>query len=849
MNACRYEYGDRPLDGYTIQRALGRGGFGEVYYALADSGREVALKVLTDYEDIELRGIRECMNLKSPHLVTIHDVRQNAKRQSFVIMEYVNGPSLRELLNDAPAGLGPQKAAFFLREIAKGLTLLHEAGVVHRDLKPGNIFFEDGYVKIGDYGLAKSIGASMHSGQTITVGTVHYMAPEIGVGRYDRSIDIYALGVLLYEMLTGMVPYFGQSPAEVLMKHLSAEPDLSCVSEPFASAIDKALAKDPARRFASVQQMVEHVFGAAHVRDSVSAFRPEALSMVAGRVAQKAGLALAPSGGVAVAAESSGGGGVSSGLDRLGQRLSDLGERVARTVDSKVDAAIGHHWHRNGTAGAPDAAQADALDPMTVTARRLLALACMVVVVIAGVMVGGDTRLSINAVACSAMMMFVGVLFALQNFRTRLRGETWLVRQIALAGPAAVGGMMMLGSRISGVGWIVVAMFLVDWWRCTDPMRRTRLSLGHALWAGAIGWTLIILFGSAEAALFGGFMLAGLSLAAQVASPFVPPAAREGLAVEVGAATPGPRPADARPMLAAKQGATGSSGRVPETPAPSEPMMPGISPANRTAALILAVIAFVPFIPLAGLHRFYVGKIGTGLIWLFTWGCFGIGTLVDIVLIATGSFTDRAGRAVTCWENPPAGAMDSGRRVERPSRVRRTTPGVSLVGVMAGMLMALTLLLVLLLAIDPPAIIASGALAPDVDPQEFERFFGFKRWPQLLWSLGGFASLISGFLATATLLLARRRHGPLHMLRGLFGFAIILCPLIVLYDITHRTWRYETNLNPSLDITLDQFMARLTFEDVAFAVGVAVVGLVLLAWPPRLRSAVTPPRELREEIQ
>src|SRR5687768_5709219 len=218
MRGFRFKHGDRPLEGYTIQRAAGRGGFGEVYYAVSDSGREVALKVVHTYEQIELRGISQCMNLKSPHLVSIFDVKHAEDGRPWVIMEFVSGPSLRELLDAAPSGLGPQKAAFFLREIGKGLTYLHDCGIVHRDLKPGNIFFENGYVKIGDYGLSKAITASQHSGQTVTVGTVHYMAPEIGVGRYDRGIDIYALGALLYEMIKGTVPFFGASAGEVLMK-------------------------------------------------------------------------------------------------------------------------------------------------------------------------------------------------------------------------------------------------------------------------------------------------------------------------------------------------------------------------------------------------------------------------------------------------------------------------------------------------------------------------------------------------------------------------------------------------------------------------------------------------------
>src|SRR3954454_13828556 len=222
----QYKHGDRPLEGLTIQRAAGRGGFGEAYYALSDGRGQGALKAVTGYEQIELRGISQCMNLKNPHLVSIHDVKYNDQGRPFVIMEFVAGPNLRQILDESPGGLGAQKSAFFLREIGKGLTYLHDCGIVHRDLKPANIFYENGYVKIGDYGLSKAMSASQHSGQTVTVGTVHYMAPEIGLGRYDRSIDIYAMGALLFEMITGQVPYLGASAGEILMKHMSSEPNV-----------------------------------------------------------------------------------------------------------------------------------------------------------------------------------------------------------------------------------------------------------------------------------------------------------------------------------------------------------------------------------------------------------------------------------------------------------------------------------------------------------------------------------------------------------------------------------------------------------------------------------------------
>ncbi len=288
-----FRQGDRPLPGYTIDRAVGRGGFGEVYYATSDGGKEVALKYLRDNPQVELRGVAHCLNLKSPHLVAVHDVKQNPDGDYFVVMEYIAGPSLRDLMNAEPDGLGPQKAAYFLRELGKGLAYLHDRGIVHRDLKPGNIFYEDGYVKIGDYGLSKFMAASQHSGQTVSVGTVHYMAPEVGSGNYDRTIDIYALGVILYEMLLGHVPFTGATMGEVLMKHLTAQPEVDDLPEPFPKVIRKALQKDPKDRYQTVQEMVAEVFAVEDLDRSVAAFEPASISQAAAQAAKQAAVALA----------------------------------------------------------------------------------------------------------------------------------------------------------------------------------------------------------------------------------------------------------------------------------------------------------------------------------------------------------------------------------------------------------------------------------------------------------------------------------------------------------------------------------------------------------------------------
>jgi hypothetical protein len=243
-----FSSGARPLDGYTIKRAIGRGGFGEVYYATSDSGKEVALKLILHNLEVERRGVVQCMNLKCPNLLTIHDLKSNDAGDSFVIMEYVAGPSLAHLLAQHPNGLPPAEVRAWLKGLVDGVAYLHDHGIVHRDLKPANMFMEEGIVKIGDYGLAKLINATQGSEHSESIGTCHYMAPEIASGKYHKPIDVYAIGVILYEMLTGRVPFEGESVGEVLMKHLTARPDLSMLAEPYRSIVARALAKDPSHR-------------------------------------------------------------------------------------------------------------------------------------------------------------------------------------------------------------------------------------------------------------------------------------------------------------------------------------------------------------------------------------------------------------------------------------------------------------------------------------------------------------------------------------------------------------------------------------------------------------------------
>ena len=241
--------------GYVIKRGVGSGGFGEVYYATSDAGKEVALKLIRRNLDTELRGMRQCLNLKHPNLLSLYDIRQDDSGDTWVVMEYMSGKCLESELADHPQGLPLEEALVWFHGIAAGVAYLHDHGIVHRDLKPGNIFCDEGVVKVGDYGLSKFISCSRRSGHTESIGTVHYMAPEVAHGRYGKELDIYALGAILYELLTGRVPFDGESVGEVLMKHLTAQPDVSKLAEPYRSVVARALEKDPARRFATAGEM------------------------------------------------------------------------------------------------------------------------------------------------------------------------------------------------------------------------------------------------------------------------------------------------------------------------------------------------------------------------------------------------------------------------------------------------------------------------------------------------------------------------------------------------------------------------------------------------------------------
>lgn len=509
--AYTYKHGDRPLDGYTVQRAVGRGGFGEVYYALTDSGKQVALKYLRDNAEIELRGISMVMNIKSPHLITVYDVRKGPDGEPFVIMEYVSGPSLRDLLVAEPGGLGRQKTAFFLNGICKGLSYLHDRGIVHRDLKPGNIFYDDGYVKIGDYGLSKHISVSKHSGQTVSVGTVHYMAPEIGSGSYTKAIDIYALGVITYEMLTGRLPFAGSSMGEILMRHLSERPDLSGVPEPFAAVIARSLAKDPKDRYQDVNELMHAVLSAAGVNESLSAFDPNTLTSVprTGAADPDRTVTGTPPPPPIPALDVHSVARLDELSSRLERRAEDLAEKFQRKTEKWEQKLMGR---RGAAPTPPPRPPAPAGVPVSIpppVPRGRVAITAIVLGAMLAVSIG-LTFVMRRSLRDPVEFVFVFLLYqlgasaaALLSYYYAPRGRAVAETAIDKLARAGIGALFMLpavalagelrGSRISPEEFqriiipMIAMMALCDWRQRIDAGRRGKVQGGEAWWPGIIG--------------------------------------------------------------------------------------------------------------------------------------------------------------------------------------------------------------------------------------------------------------------------------------------------------------------------------------------------------------------------
>src|SRR5947208_9798610 len=237
-------------------RKLGAGGMADVYLAEdPELGRRVAIKILNnrhanDGQFIE-RFRREAKNaaaLNHPNIVSIYD-RGEAEDTYYIAMEFLDGRTLKELI--VSRGAAPINVAIeYARQILSALRFAHRHGIVHRDIKPHNVLVDgDGRAKVTDFGIARAGASEMTEAGSI-IGTAQYLSPEQAKGTaVDHRSDIYSVGIVLYELPTGTVPFTGHTPVEIAMKHISAVPEPPSAKRPDIPhdvdlVVMRALAKD-----------------------------------------------------------------------------------------------------------------------------------------------------------------------------------------------------------------------------------------------------------------------------------------------------------------------------------------------------------------------------------------------------------------------------------------------------------------------------------------------------------------------------------------------------------------------------------------------------------------------------
>ena len=258
---------------YRIESKLGEGGTSIVWLAFDNRlSRQVAIKFLSDdLADAEARRrfqreAQMASSLNHPHIVSVHDIGEFEGRQ-YLVTEYVDGGTLKDWVKDRRRT--PKEVAELLTGVADGLAAAHQAGILHRDIKPMNILVaRNGYAKLADFGLAKlenatiDLAANLPEGPTrpgLILGTIAYMSPEQASGQpLDARSDIFSFGVVLYEMFSGKRPFGGRTDLEVLKTIIHGEPPPLSeeVPEAYRNVVEKALEKSPAERYQSMREMV-----------------------------------------------------------------------------------------------------------------------------------------------------------------------------------------------------------------------------------------------------------------------------------------------------------------------------------------------------------------------------------------------------------------------------------------------------------------------------------------------------------------------------------------------------------------------------------------------------------------
>ena len=260
---------------YRIVDKLGRGGMGTVYKAVDQTlDREVAIKVLNpDLTDADVlkrfRGEAVTLaRLNHPGIATIYELHHPQDDELLMVMEFVRGETFHEL-SDRLGPLAPPQAAHLCMQVLDALGHAHRGGVVHRDLKPANLMItEAGVVKVMDFGIARVLGSEHFTHGGYMMGTPAYMAPEQVLGReIDGRADLYSVGVVLYRLLSGHLPFKADTAISMVQMQISEAPTPIAVFRPdlpewCTAIVDRALAKSPSDRFQSAEEFRAALIGA-----------------------------------------------------------------------------------------------------------------------------------------------------------------------------------------------------------------------------------------------------------------------------------------------------------------------------------------------------------------------------------------------------------------------------------------------------------------------------------------------------------------------------------------------------------------------------------------------------------
>ncbi|MBS4785331.1 MAG: Stk1 family PASTA domain-containing Ser/Thr kinase [Clostridiales bacterium] len=267
------KYIGRRLDGrYLVDELVGIGGMANVYKATdVSSGRTVAVKILRDEYVQNQELLRRFKNeskavalLSHPNIVKVYDVNFSEK-VNYIVMEYIDGITLKEYIEHKGA-LSWKESVYFTVQILRALQHAHDNGIVHRDIKPQNIMLlKDGSIKVTDFGIARFARSGMHTMTDKAIGSVHYISPEQAKGDVtDDRADLYSVGVMMYEMLTGRLPFEAESAVSVAIKHIEEAPRPprsinSEIPEGLESIVLRAMQKNAADRYSSAAEMLRDI--------------------------------------------------------------------------------------------------------------------------------------------------------------------------------------------------------------------------------------------------------------------------------------------------------------------------------------------------------------------------------------------------------------------------------------------------------------------------------------------------------------------------------------------------------------------------------------------------------------